>query len=271
MRVVVVRLRFRSRPGSRTYWIGLAVLLLVGIVLGILLRMPDSSEKTAAYRYDKWNSSNGVVLHTVQTTPDRIELKAIDTNVTATPYVGVNGGFFWEGSLLSIAVVNDAPLKGSPGDYGSGWYNTGVDGHLRRGTLVWDEAAGRFSVQTVLEADELVVADRRRFWAQGGVSMNVTDEASFAASMIAEQMPAYDENRMRTGIVYDRDNRLYLIVTPTPCTAGQFRSAIVEKFGAGRLVDGIFLDGDGSSQLQTKRTKLAGDRRQVFQMVAIAG
>ncbi|RKN79112.1 hypothetical protein [Paenibacillus ginsengarvi] len=267
MRVIVVRLR----PRSALYKLILPSLLLAGILLVFLLRHPGVPAMSSdAYRYDRWLAPDGIVLHTLQTTPDRIRLKPIDMNVTKAPYTGINGGFFWEGSLLSIAVENDRPLKGSSGDYGSGWYNTGVNGHLKRGTLVWDEAAGQFSVQVALEADELAVTDRNRYWAQGGVSMNLLRDGISFAGMIAEEMPAYDEPRMRSGLVYDRDNKLYLIVTPTPCTAEQFRAAIVGKLGAHRVVDGIFLDGDGSSQLQSKQIKLPGDRRQVYQMITIS-
>ncbi|GAA3399617.1 hypothetical protein ACFFNY_18355 [Paenibacillus hodogayensis] len=270
MRVIVVRLRSLPRPGKPAT----IALLLSGLLLGLLLTFALAYPRSATdisgeYRYDRRTAPNGIVLHTIETTPEHIRLQAIDTNVTGTPYYGINGGFFWEGSLLSIAVVNDKPLKGLAGDYGSGWYNTGVNGHLRRGTLVWDEAAGRFSVQIVQEADELVVTDKARYWAQGGVSMKLDNEAMRQPTMIAEEMPAYDEARMRSGLVYDRANRLYMVVTPTRCTVEQFRSAIVALLGDRQLVDGILLDGDGSSQLQTKRAHLAGDNRQVYQMLTI--
>ncbi|KIL38258.1 hypothetical protein SD70_27635 [Gordoniibacillus kamchatkensis] len=221
------------------------------------------------YRFEYAKAANGVALYTIRTTPDNVRLRTIDSNVTATPYFGVNGGFFWEGALLSIAVENGRPLKGEPGDYGSGCYNTGVDSNLRRGTLVWDEAARRFSVQVVTDASELQVTDKLRYWAQGGVSMGLSNETGWEREMIAEQMPAYDEGHSRTALVYDRDNRLYMIVTPTLCTIEQFRTAIREKIGGGRLADGVFLDGDGSSQLQVDHVRLAGDRRQVYQMLAL--
>ena len=273
MRVVIVR----ARSFSPFFRRGLGLLLLAGLLLGLLLgslfgyfaHRPGKSEITDTYRYDKRTAINGIELHTIQTTPESIRLQAIAANVTATPYYGINGGFFWKGSLLSIAVVNDRPLKGEPGDYGSGWYNTGVDGHLRRGTLVWDEIAKTFSVQVAWRADDLVATDKRHYWAQGGVSMSLGNEAMREPIMIAEQMPAYDEARMRSGLVYDRDNRLYLIVTPTRCTVEQFRSAILTELGDRHLVDGVFLDGDGSSQLRTKRASLAGDHRQVYQMLSI--
>jgi hypothetical protein len=222
------------------------------------------------YRYLKLEASNGVVLHTMRTTPDNIRLQAIDTNVTDTTYYGINGGFFWEGALLSIAVKDNRPIKGKPGEYGSGWYNTGTDMKLKRGTLVWDGVTRRFSVQVVTHAGQLKVTNRRNYWAQGGVSMNLSTQKGWEQNMILENMPSYDEAHMRSAIVYDQQRNLYLIVAPTPCTIDQFRSAILEELNRhNKLVDGIFLDGDGSSQMQSRFVKLAGDHRQVFQMLVL--
>jgi hypothetical protein len=221
------------------------------------------------YHFKKQKASNGVVLHTIQTTPDNIRLQAIDSNVTKAPFYGINGGFFWEGALLSIAVINDQPLKGLPGDYGSGWYNTGIDTNLRRGTLVWDEVTKHFSIQVVTHAGELNVTDKHHYWAQGGVSMRLNNSFGWENDMISEQMPAYDESRMRTAIVYDNHENMYMIVTPTNCTIAEFRAAILEKLGDRRLVDGIYLDGDGSSQMQCRYIRLKGDQRQVYQMLTL--
>lgn len=246
-----------------------ALILVVLAFIGLVSLVLDKLTHPQQYRFEYAKASNGVALYTIRTTPDNVRLRAIDSNVTETRYFGVNGGFFWEGALLSIAVEDGRPLKGDAGDYGSGWYNTGVDGNLRRGTLVWDEAARRFSVQAVTDASELQVTDKLRYWAQGGVSMSLLDETGWERKMIAEQMPAYDEEHSRTALVYDRNGRLYMIVTPTLCTVEQFRTAIREKFGNRRLVDGVFLDGDGSSQLQADHVRLAGDRRPVYQMLAL--
>ncbi|MEI7024914.1 phosphodiester glycosidase family protein [Paenibacillus sp. y28] len=266
VRIIVVRLR----PIRLWYKLACAAAILFIVLLFLIpAMMADKNDIAKHYRYDKRVSSNGVELHTIETTPDHVGLQAIDTNVTATPFYGVNGGFFWEGALLSVAVVNGRPLKGEPGDYGSGWYNTGITNHLPRGTLVWDGSDRRFSVQIVTSADELAVRDKQQYWAQGGVSMSLGNEAVWRQEMIAQEMPGYDNGHMRTGLVYDSANRLYMIVSPTSCTVEQFRSAIVEQLGDRKLVDGIFLDGDGSSQLQTKQVRLAGDRRQVFQMLAV--
>lgn len=266
MKVIVVRLR----PFPRSYkLVFVAAVIVLIALLAIPIFTPNRPDFPKQYRYEKWSGSGGVELHTIQTTPDNISLRTIDTNVTSTPYYGVNGGFFWEGALLSIAVVNGRPLKGEPGDYGSGWYNTGVNNHLKRGTLVWDGLSERFTVQIVSEAGELIVTDKRNYWAQGGVSMSLGDEAGWRRVMIAQEMPSYDNGHMRTGLVYDSQNRLYMIVSPTRCTVEQFRNAIKEQFADRKLVDGIFLDGDGSSQLQANHVRLPGDKRQVYQMLAV--
>lgn len=217
------------------------------------------------YSYEETVAANGVKLYSLQTAPQNIQLKHIATNVTRTPYVGINGGFFWQGQLLSIAVAGDEPLKGRREEYGSGWYN--ID--YPKGTLVWDEIAGRFSVQIVQDANELKVTDRQRYWAQGGVSMSLQRESEWKRQALAEAMPAFDKPKLRSGAVYDDRQNLWLVVTDTPSTAEQFRAAIMETIGGGKLVDGIFLDGDGSSQLNSTEKKLKGDSREVYQMIGL--
>ncbi|KRE46940.1 hypothetical protein [Paenibacillus sp. Soil724D2] len=215
--------------------------------------------------YSIHQASNGVTLHSIRTPPQNIGLKAITGNVTERQENGINGGFFWQGYLLSIAVINDRPVKGEPGDYGSGWFN--ID--RKRGTLVWDEKAQTFTIQVVEHADELKVMDRAHYWAQGGVSMGLTNPDGWAEQAIAEEMPLINEKRMRSGIVYDRNNNVYLVVAPTPCTGEQFRTAVQDQVGNGQLVDGLFLDGDGSSQLKVANYLLPGDHREVYQMIAL--
>jgi hypothetical protein len=217
-----------------------------------------------SYSYHETAASNGVKLHTIRTTPQRIQLKAIAGNVTQTEDVGINGGFFWQGYLLSIAVMNDRPLKGQQGDYGSGWHNIDVP----KGTLVWDEITRRFSVQVVLDASELKVTDKLHYWAQGGISMSLQDDVNWSAQAIKEDMPAFDQPRLRSGAIYDDRMNIYLLVTDTPSTAEQFRTAVKELL-AGRGAEGIFLDGDGSSQLRTAHKQLKGDSREVYQMLSV--
>lgn len=226
-------------------------------------RAPGESSKL--YVYKDLSADNGVQISAIVTNPENIGLKAIQTNVTQTKENGINGGFFWEGYLLSIAVVNDQPVRGVPGEYGSGWYNT----DRPRGTLVWDQRLRRFSVQVVDRSEDLRVSDRKLYWAQGGVSMNLKDDVNWQEQALAEEFPAMDEKRLRTGMVYDTDGQVWLLVTATPCTGPEFRDAVRQTAAPGKLVDGIFLDGDGSSQLQLKKRKMAGDQRAVYQMITL--
>ncbi|GMX67101.1 phosphodiester glycosidase family protein [Paenibacillus elgii] len=248
-------------------------LLLAGFLLGNLIAVilsaywttPREKPVPVHYTYATYAAANGVKLHAMRTAPDNIELKHIVTNVTATADYGINGGFFWNGDLLSIAVVNGKPLKGEPHDYGSGWYN--ID--YPKGTLVWDEVTRSFSVQVAIEAGELKMTDPNRYWAQGGVSMSLGAEERWIEQAKKEDMPAFDEPRLRSGAVFDRQQNLWLLVSDKPCTVEQFRRAVLETIAPGRLVDGIFLDGDGSSQMQNEQVRLKGDSREVYQMLAL--
>ncbi|WP_246188084.1 phosphodiester glycosidase family protein [Paenibacillus tengchongensis] len=160
--------------------------------------------------------------------------------------------------------MNDAPAAGARGAYGSGWFNA----KYARGTLVWDGAADKLSVQVVSSGDDIAVADRSRYWAQGGISMNLQREDKWAAAAEAEHLPFAADKRLRSGLVYNADGQLWLLVTDTLCTAADFRSAVLQSVpGAG--LEGIFLDGDGSSQMNADEAVLPGDSRPVVQMIAL--
>ena len=207
----------------------------------------------------------GVVLHVLQTDPSDISLHAINENVTRSGKTGINGGFFWEGQLLSIAVNDGYPVNGKPNEYGSGWFNE----KYKRGTMVYDKATKSLSVQRAASVGDLRISDASSFWAQGGVSMSLQEKSDWRSTAIEEEaLPFPDDQRLRSAMVYDLQGVVYLIVSSTPCTAEQFRKAILREVGA-ELVDGIFLDGDGSSQLLAGKKKLEGDRRKVLQMIAI--
>ncbi|BFH10711.1 hypothetical protein WJ0W_005820 [Paenibacillus melissococcoides] len=217
--------------------------------------------------YSKCAASNGVVLHAIKCSPNDIKLQACRTAVCSQPMTAINGGFFsfGTGDILSIAVQNDAPIKGHRGDFGSGWYNA----KYARGTLVWDAAARKYSVQVVKSADELSVSDRSRYWAQGGISMSLHDDAGWQQIAHQQNMPNMAGKAYRTAMVYGSGLNVWLVVTNTACTAGQFRYAIKEKIGSGTLVDGIFLDGSGSSQLKCNEALLQGDGRTVYSIVSV--
>ncbi|MCQ6557711.1 hypothetical protein [Paenibacillus mendelii] len=247
--------------------VSIALLMLAVVTALLIIRLQDGNRPVgpSAYSYLNFESSHGVKLHVIRTSPSNVTLEAITDNVADTPYFGVNGGFFYEGALLSMAVVNDVPVKGNRNAYGSG----GQNAKYARGTLVWDEALGSFSLQVVQHTDEIIVTDRSRYWAQGGVSMLPANDAAWEMQTAAEQLPAPGERRLRTGAVYDAEQTLYLIVSETKATAGEFRAAVLELGGKGQWVDGIFLDGDGSSQMRCAEAILHGDHREVFQMIRL--
>lgn len=216
-----------------------------------------------SYTYSK-STVNGIVLHVIKTSPKNIKLKSIDGNISGSSDYGINGGFFYDKSQLSIAINNDVPVRGLKGTYGSGWENYKYD----RGTLVWDGAAGKYSVQIVGDAEDLKVTSRSNYWAQGGISMSLKDDINWKAQAIRENMPNMTGKVGRTALVYNTGLNVFLVVTNTGCTAQAFRTA-VKQLGSGTIVDGIFLDGSGSSQLKSKEVTVKGDGRAVRQLVTL--
>ncbi|BBI35810.1 hypothetical protein [Cohnella abietis] len=217
------------------------------------------------YTYGKAMANNGMELHYIRTKPSNITLEPIFNNVTVAPFYGINGGFFYQNALLSIAVVNDEPVSKEKGSYGTG----AVNAKYARGTLVWDESLDVLSVQVVSKPSDLAVTDRSRYWAQGGISMSLDRDADWLEQAMAEQVPLPNDYCLRSAAVYDTEGNLYLVVSTIKGTLASFREAVVEQIGDGKLVNGIFLDGDGSSQLRSREAKLQGDGRMVVQMLRL--
>jgi hypothetical protein len=215
-------------------------------------------------------ATNGVVLQSIKTSPKNIRLKNINpvSNLASQSSYGINGGYFnfTNYDILNIAVNNDVPVKGTAGSYGVGWNNEGA---YLRGTLVWDDAAGTFSVVSCTDAGAIYVTNRTRYWAQGGISMTLSDDLQWRQIAGLENMQNPDGLAERAGMVYNNANSLWLVVTNSNCTAGQFRAAIKEKVGSNTLVDGIFLDGSGSAQLKCAGGSALGDGRSVPEMVSL--
>ncbi|WP_025688244.1 hypothetical protein [Paenibacillus zanthoxyli] len=222
-----------------------------------------------AYTYSQVTASNGVFLQSIKTSPTEVYMKALPggSTIPGQSSDGINGSFFdfQTGDLLTIAVNNDVPVAGTKDEYGSGYTNVGY----ARGTLVWDSREQQFSVQIVSSAASLNVISRYQYWAQGGISMTLGNDSTWASIADAQHMPNRTGTAMRAGLVYNNTNNIWLVVTNTLCTAAQFRSAIKEKVGSGTLVNGIFLDGSGSAQLKAGTNVARGDRRLVYSMVAL--
>ncbi|MBB6671532.1 hypothetical protein [Cohnella nanjingensis] len=217
------------------------------------------------YAYSTATASNGMELHVLQTDPANVTLSAVRNNLTLAPFYGINGGFFFENDLLSMAIVNGLPVAGAAGTYGAGGENV----KYARGTLVWDGAADALSVQVVKRPEELQVTDRASYWAQGGISMSLGRDDAWVVQTQLENAPFAEDDRLRSAAVYDDDGRLYLVVSRTRGTLTAFREAIRETVGQGKLKDGVFLDGDGSSQLRSREMSLSGDNRPVIQMMSL--
>jgi hypothetical protein len=257
--------------GSKRPLTILALLLVLGILalVGYLASRSHNKEVFSGlphtYSYLEAESPGQVQLHMMSLSPEDVILRDARLPLREVPAYGINGGFFYGEDLLSIAIMNDVPVSGKKKAYGSGWYNA----KYPRGTLVWDGAARKFSVQVVSSGDELSVSDRDNYWAQGGISMNLTDNELWSAAATGEHLPFADDKRMRSGMVYDNSGKLWLIVTPTLCTAAEFRTSIQYSV-PGQGLEGIFLDGDGSSQMNAEEAVLPGDSRPVVQMIAVA-
>lgn len=242
-----------------------AFILVLGIVI---IRFFNTEDIPEGIHYIQTTADNGVILHVLQTEPSHISLQAINDNVVRTGLSGINGGFFWEDQLLSIAVVDGEPTNGRAKEYGSGWFNVKYD----RGTMVYDRITKKLNVQRVASADDLRITDETKYWAQGGVSMNITNDNEWYDVAINEEgLPFPGDKRLRSAMAYDISGDIYLIVSSTKCTAEQFRTAIKSNVAVGKLQEGIFLDGDGSSQMLAGNVKLMGDSRTVVQMIVVNG
>lgn len=262
------RLTPPREAGRRYYWLPIITALFT-LLMGAWALLdggttPFTEKYPTHYAYQVAQLPSGITLHSLVTEPDNIKLIAVAANLLDLESYGINGGFFYQDSLLSIAVNDDIPAAGEERTAASG----GVNVKYARGTLVWDKLSQGFTVQVVSSADQLVVADRSRYWAQGGISMSLGDDAGWHAQAEREHMPGLDLPHMRSALVFDRNNQVHLYVTQNLCTGEQFRSAIKESGGAD-LIDGVFLDGDGSSQMKATGVHLPGDKREIRQMISI--
>ena len=272
-----MEMKEQARMGKKRLLAVIGILSGIVALLGIMLYLMiialgnrSASDNLAPsqslhYSYYSETSPSGMKLHVLQTKPAYVTLETINDNVTLVGKVGINGGFFYGNQLLSIGVVNSLPVNKEIGNFGTGIENV----KYARGTLVWDGASDALSVQVAGNASEIKVKDHTRFWAQGGISMSLGNDGQWIQQTVKENAPFPEDNRLRSAAVYDNAGALYLIVSETKGSLDVFREAIIDSIGNGKLVDGIFLDGDGSSQLFSSEAALPGDNRPVVQMMRI--
>ncbi|WP_019909399.1 hypothetical protein [Paenibacillus sp. HW567] len=200
-------------------------------------------------------NGKSIVLHVISAPAKNITLVTINSKVPdQNNYYGINGSFYIlppdNGDLLSISVVNDYPLKPSL-SYG-GRYNVGKNSiSMDKGTIVYDGADDIVTHQIVDDYNDIAVVKRRNYWAQGGVSMSLNNNANWKAIMQAQELPAQDYETTRTALAYTNGATPYVygIVTTTNCLPGDFRSAIKAAYS---YDEAIFLDSGPSSQMRAK-------------------
>lgn len=199
------------------------------------------------YTYDTVTASNGVTLRYIKTSPNNVKPVYLDPAkyITASGYYGVNGGYFdtTTNTLLCIAVTDGEVINTTTNEGYSNNYS-GID----RGTLVWDADSGEYSVQVVTNKSKLDVSSDN-YWAQGGISMSLGDDAGWYAQATSENIQNATGSAYRTGVVYNTGLNIWFVVSTGTCTASAFRTAIKDVIGSGTLVDGIFLDGGSSTGL----------------------
>lgn len=223
-----------------------------------------------AYTFSTVTASNGVKLYAIKTSPKEVYIKWIGaSSVPAQSSYGINGGYFYGSKLLQIAVNNGISVATASGQGTGGTVNESY----ARGTMVWDAKYEELSVQVVSSTSELALGNRNSYWAQGGISLKLgSSESAWKTQATKENIQNPDGNVNRSAMVYNNTKNIWLIVTDTGTTAAKFRAAILEKIGNGTLVDGILLDGSGSSQYKVQNSSYSGSDatpRKVYQMIAL--
>lgn len=227
---------------------------------------------SAFYTYGE-ATYNGITLYLIRTAASNIILPDVNNkNIGDTTYYGINGGFFdfSTRAILSVTVVNDVPSGSGvklDKNYGTGWYNE----KYARGTMVYDGARNTLSVRVVKSAGEISVTDRNNYWAQGGVSMSLNDDANWFSIATQQNLPAHSTTATsrRAALVYG-DSNVWLVITPNEVTTTTFREAIKTKVATtASSRDAIFLDASGSAQMRSCERTYRGDNRPLEGIVAL--
>jgi hypothetical protein len=225
------------------------------------------------YTFTRYVASNGVKLAYIKTSPKNISITTTGTTNKTVPNsgkLGMNGGFFEGSSVLSIAATNNIPVKGTTG-YGTGDKNYNASGEHAAGTLVWNAKWSSYFIQKATSMSELWVSDVNNYWAQGGISMSLNDDANWES--IADSEDIYNKNGYvdRSALVYNSGKNIFLIITEEGTTAAKFRAAIKE-IEPSTTKEGIFLDGADASQMYVPAAGFSnggGTDRAIPAMIAV--
>ena len=229
-----------------------------------------------------------ITLRYIKTSPNAVELFYLNpvSTLSASNLNGMNAGFFNNSQggnpqdLVSIAVIDDLPVGGPQWAHGSGWFNGNQASPIARGTLVWDWISEQFSIQVLGDASNITaslgtfgISPRKKYWAQGGISMSLHLTESAWLTQIGSSGERWGDiysSALRTGLLYDNDKNLWLVATANSITAPQFRTAIINGIGnITSLVNGIFLDGGGSTQQRYNGSNIISSSRNIPQIIRL--
>lgn len=263
------------------------------LVLTLILLLLGSTAVYAASRYG-FDNRTGVNLHYIEADASSIDLKATGFQ-DPTVYMsknghasGMNGGFFDPVSkiLLSIAVVNGRPVAYTGQDvsaeafeFGNGGVNAIGDYGATAGTIIWDGDNNELKLVKLFSGWEIhsenLVSNTNNYWAQGGASLSLNDDANWGT--IADKDEGYagingTGKSQRSAMLMSWDKKkVYLVVTDTRCTGAEFRTAIKETFTwqIDHGMDGIFLDGSTCAQLRYDDKNKVDHGRNVSQVIVL--
>ena len=130
--------------------------------------------------------------------------------------------------------------------------NLGPNGELARGTLVWDDTNRTYYLSVAKNLSDFGFFPwSQSNWLQGGISMNLQNDSIWSNQAInVEQSPSpYRTDVTRSALLYNSGFNLFLVTTPSGCTAEAFRAAIKACIERSTSPEGIFLDGAGVPQM----------------------
>lgn len=220
--------------------------------------------------------SNGIYLHIISTTAQDIELVNLQYGKLRTSeYYGMNGGWYNPiGStrqVISLAFSNGHNVGPASID--------GDQNYVGSGVMYW--SGSTLKVVSGVTSPSGLPIYANGTWAQGGYSMHLGN-TNWAELTLAEPAAAnvfYDSRAGKSAMVaHMSQKRVYLVITQNAATWETFRTAIQNYMGISDMgandsttLQGIFLDGSGSSQMKSKSNGYieSSDNRALCQIVAI--